>query len=190
MKVSLPSAVVAFCVGVMVSCKSTRVTEPTGTAAAPDSDAAESAEATAAQPVKPIRHAAVGAGITASSTHREWPVEGTPASLVDGRLDTRWSSDYSEPQDVVVDLGKTIAIDLLRLHWEAAFATHYTVFLSTDGKHWTKAQSCLRTKDDTEAGVDNVSLNGLEARYIRIDLQKRLNPEWGFSLWEIEVMTK
>jgi len=169
---------------VMAGCRSTN------TAITGDTAGAVSAAEAPLQAPEIIRHAALGAGITATSTHEEQPAAGPAANLVDGRLDTRWSSAYAEPQSITIDIGKTIAVDQLHLHWEAAFATRYTVSVSTDNRHWAKAQACLKTKSETQAGIDRIPLNGLEARYIRLDLQKRLNPELGFSLWEIEVVAK
>lgn len=200
MKTTSGTLAITLLIGTLAGCRSSNVAAPSDTArenpASPEAvvpEPAASDPATAEKPprpTKPVKHDAVGAKVTASSTHQEWPGEGPPEALVDGRLDTRWASEYSEPHTVVVDLGKAVAIDQIRLHWEAAFATRYTVSVSVDNKDWAKAHACLKAKSETEAAIDKISLNGLEARYLRIDLQKRQNPEWGFSLWEIEIIKK
>ena len=60
-----------------------------------------------------------GKPATASSTENA----GTPASAaVDGNTGTRWSSAFSDPQWIQVDLGATATITQVVLNWEAAYA--------------------------------------------------------------------
>src|SRR5687768_3563891 len=48
---------------------------------------------------------------------------GTPATAaVDGNAATRWSSQFSDPQWIRVDLGQTAAVDQVTLVWEGAYA--------------------------------------------------------------------
>src|SRR4051812_31173151 len=67
-------------------------------------------------------HAAVtllsqGKPVTASSTENA----GTPASAaVDGIATTRWSSAFTDPQWIQVDLGSPAAISQVVLNWESA----------------------------------------------------------------------
>src|SRR5215510_10922651 len=56
---------------------------------------------------------------TASSTENAT----FPASAaVDGNTGTRWSSAFSDPQWIQVDLGATATITSVTLNWEAAYA--------------------------------------------------------------------
>src|SRR5690349_5660954 len=65
-----------------------------------------------------------GKPATASSTENA----GTPASAaVDGNTGTRWSSAFSDPQWLQVDLGDTATIDKVVLNWEAAYGTAYQI---------------------------------------------------------------
>src|SRR5689334_8779198 len=67
-------------------------------------------------------NAAQGKPATASSTENA----GTPASnAVDGNTGTRWSSAFSDPQWLQIDLGSTQSVCQVILNWEAAYATAY-----------------------------------------------------------------
>ena len=60
-----------------------------------------------------------------------------PASnAVDGNLATRWSSAFSDPQWLEVDLGSSQAICQVTLNWETAYATAFQIQTSTDGTTW------------------------------------------------------
>jgi len=49
-----------------------------------------------------------------------------PASAaVDGNTGTRWSSAFSDPQWLEVDLGATASVSQVVLEWEAAYATAF-----------------------------------------------------------------
>ena len=51
-------------------------------------------------------------------------------NAVDGSMSTRWSSAFSEPHSISVDLGDVYDLDRVVIHWEAAFAVAYDVALS------------------------------------------------------------
>src|SRR5260370_1047205 len=71
---------------------------------------------------------------TASSTENA----GTPAAdAVDGNTGTRWSSAFSDPQWLEVDLGSSQAICQVVLQWETAYATAFQIQTSADGTTWT-----------------------------------------------------
>src|SRR6185437_2131260 len=54
---------------------------------------------------------------------------------------TRWSSQFSDPQWLQVDLGATATIDTVKLVWETAYATGFQVQTSPDGNAWTTISS-------------------------------------------------
>ncbi|MFO7870389.1 MAG: discoidin domain-containing protein [Kiritimatiellia bacterium] len=135
-----------------------------------------------------VDHLAVGAEITASSTHFGELGEGDVKALVDGDTFTRWSSEYSAPQEIVIDLGESARLKALRLHWEKASATKYSVLLSNDGEQWRSVYLYVNETTEPASRVDKVDIGGLRARKIKLDLRKRVNDEWGFSLYEIEVI--
>lgn len=139
---------------------------------------------------KKIQHAAVGAKAKVSSTNKETDGESGAKALIDGDLSTRWSSAYTAPQRITIELTKSISIDRIKLHWEAAFATKYQILISDDGEGWTPAHYFFRMGKDKKARTDSCSMKGVSARFILIELNERVNDEWGFSLYEVEVIEK
>ncbi|MFJ8469818.1 discoidin domain-containing protein [Streptomyces swartbergensis] len=71
-----------------------------------------------------------GKPVTSSSTENT----ATPASAVgDGSTGTRWSSRFSDPQWLTVDLGDTATISQVVLCWEAAYARSFQIQTSDNG---------------------------------------------------------
>ncbi|MET7419574.1 discoidin domain-containing protein [Dactylosporangium sp. NPDC005555] len=123
-------------------------------------------------------NAALGKAASASSTENA----GTPAaSAFDGNLGTRWSSAAGDPQWVQVDLGSTQAVCGVTLNWEAAYATAYTIQLSTNGTTWTT----VHTATGSTGGVQTIPVSG-SGRYVRMNGTARAT-QWGYSLWEFQV---
>ena len=100
---------------------------------------------------------------------------------VDGSLATRWSSLYSDPQWIMVDLGSTATISSVRLTWETAYARAYRIEVSDDATTWTT----LFSTTTGDGGVDQLGLSG-SGRYVRMYGTARATA-WGYSLWEFEV---
>jgi hypothetical protein len=119
-----------------------------------------------------------GRAATASSTEN-----GTfPASAaVDGNTASRWSSAFSDPQWIQIDLGSSYAITQVVLNWEAAYATGYQVQTSADGSSWTTVYS---TTTGT-GGTQTLAVSGT-GRYVRMNGTARATP-YGYSLWEFQV---
>jgi hypothetical protein len=109
------------------------------------------------------------------------PSRHSPSLAVDGNEGTRWSSAFSDPQWITVDLGATFDVRRVRLNWERAYATAYQIQVSDDGLGWTTALDV--TKGD--GGVDEYELSS-SARYVRMKGTARATG-WGYSLWEFEV---
>ncbi len=107
---------------------------------------------------------------------------GTPASAaVDGDTGTRWSSQFSDPQWLQVDLGSTASIDQVVLNWEAAYATAFKIQVSDDASSWTDIYS---TTAGT-GGVQTLNITG-SGRYVRMYGTVRVGG-YGYSLWEFQV---
>ncbi|GAA1974716.1 discoidin domain-containing protein [Kitasatospora viridis] len=124
--------------------------------------------------------AAQGRPATASSTESA----AFPASAaVDGDPGTRWSSAFSDPQWLQVDLGSDQQICQVVLTWEAAYAKAYQIQTSEDGTTWTTVYATTSGAGGTE--TLNVSGSG---RYIRLYGTQRAT-QWGYSLWEFAVHT-
>lgn len=107
-----------------------------------------------------------------------------PENATDGLLDTRWSSRFMDGEWLTIDLQNTYAVNRVKLYWEAAYATHFDIQLSTDGIEYTTAY----TATDAEGGTQDIILpNGpTETRYVRIFCHQR-NTGYGSSLYEVEV---
>jgi F5/8 type C domain/Ricin-type beta-trefoil lectin domain len=115
---------------------------------------------------------------TASSTQSA----SFPASAAtDGNTGTRWSSAFSDPQWLEVDLGSTQAICQVVLDWETAYATAFQIQTSTDNSTWTTIYSTTAGTGGTQ--TLNVSGSG---RYIRMYGTARAT-QYGYSLWEFQV---
>jgi beta-glucanase (GH16 family)/uncharacterized protein YndB with AHSA1/START domain len=121
---------------------------------------------------------AQGRPTTASSTE-----SGTfPASnATDGNVTTRWSSLFSDPQWLQVDLGQSTAISHVTLTWEAACASAYQLQVSSDGSTW----STVYTNNASTGGIQDTSLSST-GRYVRVYATARAS-QWGDSLYEIAV---
>ncbi|MFJ2920233.1 discoidin domain-containing protein [Streptomyces sp. NPDC087307] len=104
-----------------------------------------------------------------------------PSQATDGRADTRWASDWSDPQWIEVDLGAVKTIRTAQLVWDPAYAKSYEVQVSDDGSTW-------RTVHSTTTGNGDVDTIGLDtaARYVRLQLTAR-GTEWGYSLHEFGI---
>jgi len=63
-----------------------------------------------------------GKPVTASSAENAGTAAG---NAVDGNTNTRWSSAFSNPQWIQVDLGATYTISQVVLQWEAAYGTAF-----------------------------------------------------------------
>jgi beta-glucanase (GH16 family) len=105
-----------------------------------------------------------------------------PASAAtDGNTGTRWSSAFSDPQWLQVDLGATHTINRVNLNWEAAYARAFQIQTSTNGTTWTTIYS---TTSGT-GGNQNLTVSG-SGRYVRMSGTQR-STQYGYSLWEFGV---
>jgi hypothetical protein len=132
---------------------------------------------------RPAHAAAVpisqGKTVTASSSENAGAFPASAA--VDGNTGTRWSSAFSDPQWLQVDLGATATITSVTLNWEAAYAKAFQIQTSADGTNWTNIYS---TTSGT-GGVQNLTVSG-SGRYVRFYGTTRATP-YGYSLWEFQV---
>jgi glucose/arabinose dehydrogenase len=127
----------------------------------------------------PVTNLALNKPATASSTESAT----FPASAaVDASATTRWSSAFSDPQWIQVDLGATYTINRVRLLWEAAYGSAYQIQTSPNGTTWTTVRSVTGGNGGED---DNTGLNA-STRYVRINGTTR-GTQWGYSLFSFEV---
>jgi type 1 glutamine amidotransferase len=127
----------------------------------------------------PATNVALNKAATASSVENaSYPA----ANAVDASATTRWSSAFSDPQWIRVDLGATYTVNRVRLQWEAAYGSAYQIQTSADGTTWTTARSVTGGNGGED---DNTGLSA-QARYVRINGTAR-GTQWGYSLFNFEV---
>jgi exo-beta-1,3-glucanase (GH17 family) len=138
----------------------------------------------AALAISPLRaHAAdsllsQGKPVTVSSSEGA----GTPAAAaVDGDPSTRWSSLWSDPQWIQVDLGTTATISQVVLQWEGAYGRAYRIETSPDATTWAP----IYTTANGAGGTETLTVNG-SGRYVRMYGTAR-GTGYGYSLWEFKV---
>lgn len=117
--------------------------------------------------------------VTASSTENG---AGAAANVLDNNMQTRWSSQFSDPQWLLIDMGEDKDIFGLTLHWEAAYAKSYDILLSKDSKEWIKAYATTEGNGST----DDIYFGKKKVRFIKILLKER-GTQWGYSLWEVKI---
>ncbi|MFE6410882.1 discoidin domain-containing protein [Streptomyces sp. NPDC057837] len=119
---------------------------------------------------------------TASSfqpSYGDCPCE--PAKATDGRADTRWASDWSDPQWIRVDLGTVTPVRRIQLVWDPAYAKSYEVQVSDDGTTWRTVHSTTTGNGD----IDTVDV-AATTRHVRLHLTAR-GTGWGYSLHEFGI---
>jgi beta-glucosidase len=123
-------------------------------------------------------NAALNKPATASSTENA----GSPASAaVDGNTGTRWSSAFSDPQWLQVDLGATVTVCQVVLQWETAYATAFQLQVSNDASTW----STIYSTTTGTGGTQTLTVSG-SGRYVRMYGTARATG-YGYSLWEFQV---
>jgi exo-beta-1,3-glucanase (GH17 family) len=125
-------------------------------------------------------NAAQGKPATASSQEG---ADAGAAQAVDGNPGTRWSSQFSDPQWLRIDLGATQTICQVVLQWENAYGKAYQIQTSGDGSTWTP----IYTTTTGAGGTETLNVSGT-GRYIRMYGTVR-GTGYGYSLWEFKVFT-
>ncbi|WP_369193336.1 discoidin domain-containing protein [Streptomyces djakartensis] len=113
------------------------------------------------------------------SSYGDCPCE--PAKATDGRTDTRWASDWSDPQWIQVDLGSATPVRKLQLVWDPAYAKSYEVQVSDNGTAWRTVHSTTNGNGD----IDTIDV-AATARHVRLHLTAR-GTGWGYSLHEFGI---
>ncbi len=99
----------------------------------------------------------------------------------DGSTSTRWSSAFSDPQWIYVDLGAAKTITKVVLNWEEAYGKAYQIQFSNDASTWTP----VATVSNGTGGVVTFNVTG-KGRYVRMNGTAR-GTSYGYSLHEFQV---
>jgi CxxC motif-containing protein (DUF1111 family) len=118
--------------------------------------------------------------IKASASSQERPDLG-PDKAIDRNNASRWSSAFSDTQDLSLDFGKRVVVTRLLISWENAHALQYEIQSSEDGQQWVTR----RVVNDSKGGQENVQNLDAAGRYLRIKGVKRSSP-YGYSIFELQ----
>jgi hypothetical protein len=103
------------------------------------------------------------------------------SAAFDGDLLSRWSSQFSDPQFIYVDLGQEYYICQVVLQWETALGKDFSIQVSDDALNWTTVQSI--SGNDLQVNLIQMNAKG---RYVRMYGTAR-GTVYGYSLYEFEV---
>jgi len=127
---------------------------------------------------KPPVNLTLNKDVIVSSIERDG-LEGEKA--VDGDYSSRWSSQFSDPQYLIIDFGTVKNFNQIKLFWETAYGKEYKVEISDNKSNW----STIVYQTNGIGGIEQYEPDA-SARYLRIYGIKR-GTSWGYSLYEVEV---
>jgi hypothetical protein len=108
------------------------------------------------------------------------------SKAIDGNFSTRWSSQFSNPQSIYIDLGQSRHIGSVVLTWEAAASADYDIQVAAEGTGGNGPWTTIYTDPHGNGGVDTITGLNATARYVRMYSRARTT-SYGNSLWEFEV---
>ncbi|MEU8240821.1 discoidin domain-containing protein [Actinoplanes missouriensis] len=123
-----------------------------------------------------------GKAVSASS-HQPTGANGPqlPSYAVDGDYGTRWASEWVDTAWLQVDLGSVQSFNRVRLAWETAYASAYTIQVSDDGLNFRS----IHIQSSGDGGFDELTVSA-SSRYVRVNMTGRATA-WGYSLYEFGV---
>jgi len=105
-----------------------------------------------------------------------------PGKACDGQKNTRWSSPFSDPQWIQIDLGSSAVLCGITILWEDAFSSKYHIQTSLNGKKW----KTVYRNNNGNGRTDDIYFAPVNAQFIRIIGTSR-GTGWGHSIWEIDI---
>jgi hypothetical protein len=107
------------------------------------------------------------------------------AKAVDGNVNTRWSSAFSDPQWLQVDLGTSTTICQVDIVWQTSYARAFSIDVSPTAAagSWTSIYSTTTST----GGTQHLTVSGT-GRYIRVYGTQRANG-YGYSIKELAVFS-
>jgi PKD repeat protein len=105
-----------------------------------------------------------------------------PQQAIDGDLNTRWASQFADPQWIMVELDTIYTVGRLVLKWENAYGRKYTIQTAIDTSAW----QTVFTETKGNGGTDDVPFSPVEAKFIRLYGTTR-GTSYGYSLYELEI---
>lgn len=121
---------------------------------------------------------AKGAHVISGESEQALP----PQNAIDGNLNTRWGSGFSDEQYLQIDLGETKTVSGVSLFWENAYGKNYAIEVSGDAVSWKR----VFERAEGSGGNEFIQFPPVQARFVRYLGIKRASP-YGYSLWEMMV---
>jgi hypothetical protein len=100
---------------------------------------------------------------------------------VDGSMGTRWSSAFSDPQTMIVDLGEPFVVDDVVIYWEAAYAKEYYIKIS-DG---TNPYEDVVHETNGSGGMTVIPVGATVQLVMMMGVQR--GTPYGYSIYEFQV---
>lgn len=111
------------------------------------------------------------------------------ANAIDGNSNSRWASDASDPQWLIVDFGQRRVFNTVKLDHEGAWIKTFDIAISDDGINFVPIKSIVdQTATLTNNHYSQEIYLGADyiAQYVKMDGKAR-GTGYGYSLWEFEV---
>ncbi|WP_158569254.1 glycosyl hydrolase [Chitinophaga silvisoli] len=128
-----------------------------------------------------------GSYLTASGNALTLPTNKSFVIKTDGRyfgihLDGKTTAAIQGQQFVRIDLGSSQHVNAVKLSWETAYASGYSIQVSNDTTSWATVVTVI----NGDGGTDSLSFKDTTARYVKITLNER-GTIYAYSLWEMQV---
>lgn len=126
---------------------------------------------------------ALGRPVVAAHASSEEGIGFEAYKAFDGNRETRWSSTFSDPNSIWLDLGSHQTINQIVLQWEAAYAKTYGLFYWSD---LIQAWIPMYGTEGGDGGIDTITFSPVTTSAVLLYGTER-GTSWGYSLWEFEV---
>ena len=131
------------------------------------------------------RNLALGKTATASSVNETNVANNaTDSTTYLNYTNTRWESEPSDPQWIMVDLGAQTEVNRVILKWHRNYAKEFKIQVSNDATSWTDVYN---TSQGTSYSVTDVAFQTTSARYVRMYGTQR-GTQNGYSLFDFMVL--
>jgi len=116
---------------------------------------------------------------------------GNAALAFDGNPNSRWESEFSDPQWLMVDLGSTVDISGVKIVWEGAAGKVYDIKISDDAVAWNDTEhpswnTAHSVTNGTGGHTLEVYFPPKAGRYVMVYGTERATT-YGYSIWEFEI---
>lgn len=107
------------------------------------------------------------------------------SNVVDGNVNTRWQSAYTDFEYLYVDLGAEYSINKMDLRFLYHRASSYNIYVSNDAVNWTEIEQVRNEYDGLDEFIyENSPPSG---RYVKLEFIYRVSRNYVFNLQEFEI---